>query len=206
LKLTVQMSEKSDNLGLQGGQNVAAEKSKRAEKINILNLLWLFSPLVSFVFIRQQWEARLLAITGSLIIGNTILFYYGLNPYFNFAKGSYFPVGRKIYQQIVQWTFRIATISLAIWMLLFLCAPIVSDCSVCFVHGKSRLLRVEGQIIDNNFNFGMFFLGQDLRISDNYKLDQHYMASYFFTTPKIGKRYKLIIAPRSKMVLDWSEE
>ena len=183
------------------------KKSKHSRIKTAASFIWICLPLVSFVFIKPEWEARLIAVTGSIVIGNILLFYYGFKPKFNFAAADgTTPVGRELWQRIVQWVSRGLTLGLACSMCYFWTMPMIKDCVGGLGQGNSYLLEIKGEIIENKFNWGMFFLCQELRISDHRKLDEDHFAPYFLSLAQQGKTYRLLVAPKSKMILDWWQE
>jgi len=91
-------------------------------------------------------------------------------------------------------------------MLYFVTTPVVTDCAAGIREGRTYLLEIKGQVQDNSFNFGMFFLLQDLRIVDGPRLDKKYMAVYFGHLARVGASYKFLVAPKSGIVLDWEKK
>lgn len=186
--------------------NATTSRTLQKKRLQLLlNVLIGLSPVVSFLFVRPEWVARLVAITGSFLIFSFLLCFYCFNPKTNFSWTEP-KLGHEKAWQIKEWILRIIVIVFAVSLLKFLVLPEIWDCFQVVQKGRPQLLELQGTVQRNHFTLGAYFLGQNLIVVDD--KNREYILSLYFSQQfaRIGVRYKFLIMPKSKIILEWASE
>ena len=139
-------------------------KITRKERISALrNLLLCSLPLIFFAIIKTHWIARLLAVSGSCLIANGLLFYHGFKPAVNLRDNKN-KIDFTLTKQQTEYRKNIAKgIAISAGMILLtMNIRFFADWFGVCSQGKPYLLEVEGRVKDNNMYMGSFFLDQGL--------------------------------------------
>jgi hypothetical protein len=184
---------------------------ERRRKINWkwINLMCLAAPLLSFVFIKQDWLARLIAVNGVNVVISIIVLNYGLNPKCHIlGTRGYFAVHKVSDEKKkrIEFFWRIPTTIFGIAMLWFVMRPLIAD-DIQFAHqGSTYAKHVEGRVANNETMYAAYFLFQGLRINEDGQQSEHsYTALFCNRIARLGRTYSFIIAPKSGLVLDFQE-
>jgi len=188
--------------------DVSILKSTKAKK-RLVVLLCLAAPLLSFVFIRPEWGARLVADTTLIIIINILIFNYGLNPRSRILwSGGYAKVHKHSERRdrITEFVGRCLIVIFGLGFLYFITRTIAYDAFQVARQGPAYVLQIEGRVIKNDTLFGLYFVKQSLLVTKEGKLpgDSH-QALLFSRIAHQGKTYSLVIAPKSGVILDFTE-
>ena len=174
-------------------------------RIKVLrNVTLCFVPLLTFFFVRQEWLARLLAVSGFYGVINLIVFFYGLNPKSNFIS----PKSRvAIYgtQQEKQFKNNIAkgiAVSAGCVLFFYLNLQLIQDCIGSIKQGRPYLMEIEGRVIGNNKTFGTYFFNQNIDIVDTENKTHSFSATFYPKIFKDGRTYHFLVAPKSNRILD----
>ncbi|HTR43262.1 MAG TPA: hypothetical protein VMH87_16745 [Pseudomonadales bacterium] len=180
-----------------------AKASPKKSKLRKYTWLVVFVvPLLSFLFIKEEWKSRLVAITGYLLLINICAFIWGLNPKANFSKTRP-KEGQERRWLIKERIVRILVICFAIFFLYFCTYPEVTESMGVIHNGRASLLQTEGKVQEVHFDYGMFFLYQTIVIEDK-RGWRHDFSAFFFGSPaKIGTTYDFLTMPKSKIILEW---
>ena len=165
--------------------------------------LVIFFPLLSFLIIKETWEARLVALSGYLLLLTISVFVWGLNPKAAFSNTNP-KKGHELRWLIKERILRVLALIAALLILYFVTYPEMKEGWHVIHFGRSYLLQKEGKVVGNNFNFGAFFLYQTVVVTDKRGSQDDFSAYFFFEPAKVGKTYEFLIMPKTKIILDWS--
>jgi hypothetical protein len=181
------------------------KQSKLLKSKKLRNILICSAPLLSFIFIQPEWLARLLAVTGCFTAFNILLFIYSLNPKTIFLIPRLARKGTEWDKRNIPRIIRVVVTLFACFMVWFVDKPTISDCIGVARNGRSYLLEIDGQVHANDLIFGAFFLIQNLSVTKSSELGGYSFTAVF--QPRIahvGKAYHFLVAPKSTLVLDWT--
>jgi len=169
-----------------------------------LYFLLCFSPLFSFVVIKPEWVARLVAVEGFILFASAIPFWYGFNPKTNFIwKRSKWARQTERTQRFGQRLFRMLTILFGCFILWFITVPVTNDCIRVIREGEKCLIHLQGQVTGDTFRFGTYFFYQSIYISENGQPTGIPYGALFF--PRYlgdrGQLQRFLITPKSQLVL-----
>jgi hypothetical protein len=171
-------------------------------------LLCLFAPLLSFIFIKPDWLARLAAVNGFSLVLTTLVFIYGLNPKSRMlGKRAYLHKVSDPKKKKIEYFMRGIVVLFGTGLLWFMIKPLAYD-DIQFVRqGLAYAKNVDGSLAtDNDTVRGMYFLYQGLTIKkDGQQAGNLYTAPFFTRFVYSGRKYHFIIAPKSNVVLDFQE-
>jgi hypothetical protein len=153
--------------------------------------------------VRQQWEARLLAITGSVAIANMLLLWNGLNSKKQLLDfNARYLVGKSHEQKkYIDNLCKGVLISAGFLCFFALTLPLLEDCVGVSRCGELYLIKVEGRVYDNDMMFAPYFIQQTVFFSDQNYNSHSYAAIYFQHSIKCGKSYQFLIAPHGRIIL-----
>jgi hypothetical protein len=174
-------------------------------KLYWLLLLALTAPCLSFALIRTGWLARLIGVTLFWIIIEILLLLYGFHPKseFIYAKGKIARIGSDRTKQNARRVIRILVICSAMCVLCFLVVPILTDCFGVIHHGRPYIVQMRGRVAENNI-FLFNTLNQNiLVVRDGQSSGDVYIAPFFLRIARYGTTNVFLIAPKSKIILDW---
>ena len=183
--------------------NTKESKNSKAKKR--LVFLLCFTPLISFVVVKPEWLARLIAVAGCIVMLNALIFWYGFNPKTNFIwKRSKWARQTERTQRFGQRFFRTLTILFGCSILWFVTVPVLIDCLKISRDGEKCLVHLQGQVTSDEFRFGAYFVVQHLWISENNIPTGDVYGAFCF--PRyLGNREQLqqfLITPNAKLVLE----
>ena len=185
-------------------------KSLKAKK-KIRNILICLAPLLSFIFIQPEWLARLLAVTGFFLLANILLFIYGLNPKTGFSIAEP-PTGRKETEKEKRDRYapriiKVLAVLSGILLLWFVTIPTIRDCMGVIQKGHSYLTEIEGKVLNNQGVFGTRSVMQSFTIVEKDNTSGNsYSAVFFCRIAREGETYHFLVAPKSTLVLDWTDD
>jgi hypothetical protein len=168
------------------------------------NIPLCFIPLLTFVFVKEEWLARLIAVSGFYCIINLIVFFYGFNPKSNFIS----PKSRvALYgtQQEKQFKNNIAKgifVSFGLVLFFYLNLSLIEDCIGSIQHGRSYLEEVKGRVVSNNMTFGAYAFNQNINIVDTNNQLRSFSATFYPRIFKDNMTYVFLITPKSNRILD----
>jgi hypothetical protein len=182
-------------------------KSSRAKVVR--NVILCLSPLLSFAFVEPEWVARLVAITGCAGMINLLILTHGLNPRTGFAIAPPPADGKETEKEKrdrrAPRVIKVLAILFGVLMFWFLTIPTIRDCIGVIHKGRSYLIEVEGKVLDNQGVFGTRTITQGFIIVEKGNTSGNpYSAVLFRRIAREGKTYRFLIAPESKIVLDWN--
>jgi len=181
-----------------------ALKIYHSEKVKALrNILLCLSPLIFFALINSDWIARLLAVSGSFMVLNGLLFYNGFNPAVNLLniKSKYYLNSTKQQREFRNNTYKGVLIVVGV-LLLVRNIYFLIDCLGVYEQGKPFLFEINGRVKHNNMIFGAYFFDQSLVFEEENGSNIACHAIYYPHVFAYGKVYKLHIAPNSNVILD----
>src|ERR1700722_20971399 len=187
------------------------EKMKASKRITIrpkwIGLLCLFAPLSSFIFIKPDWLARLVAVNGFSLVLTTLVLIYGLSPRFHMLGKRGYLSGPKFSERTkmrIEYFMRGIVVLFGTGLLWFMIKPLVYDDIQFACQGLAYAKNVDGSLAaDNDTVRGMYFLYQGLLIKkDGQQMGYLYSAPFFTRFVYSGRKYHFIIAPKSSVVLD----
>jgi hypothetical protein len=189
-----------------GTEGTAKLQSRRRTGWRIM-LACLAIVVLSFVLIRPEWAARLTATALLLGFATIAMLVYGFNPKSEFLhhKSKIARCGSERTKRIARRVIRCLTIIWTAFILIVWTFPVVRDFVDIVIHGRSHLVEVTGRVRSNEFIFGLYFVNQDLFIiKQGERFGRDYQATFFPRLARVGKTYTFVVAPRSGMVLDWT--
>jgi hypothetical protein len=178
--------------------------TKRSWGLFLLSLLTI--TLLCFAFLRPDWLARLVAVAAFWLIGDIALLIYGFHPKseFLYARSKIARVGSERAKRNARRVLRILTVVFGFFILVLVVVPVMADCIGVARSGPAYLLQLRGQVTDNNILLGTYFLNQDvLIIKQGDHSGESHLAMFFPRVAQHGTTYWFMIAPTSKLVLDW---
>jgi hypothetical protein len=186
---------------------------ERRTKINWkwINLACLAAPLLSFIFIKPDWSARLVAVNGVIFVFNIIVLNYGLNPKCHIlgtGKWGYFAVHKvsEEKKKKIEFFWRIPIVLFGIGMLFFCIRPLIYDDVQFARQGLAYAKHVEGRVASNNMIFATYFIKQGLLVKkDGQWAGNSYTALFFNRIAHLGKTYSFTVAPKTGLILDFHE-
>jgi hypothetical protein len=161
---------------------------------------------LSFALVKPEWAGRLTAVTLFLGLVTVALLIYGFHPNSEFLhhKSKIARCGSERTKRVARWIIRSLVIAGAVCLLAFGTVPITQDCVQVLVQGRPYLLEVRGRVHSDDFIFGLYFLHQDILVIKEGEQSGHGYGAFFFPRlARVGNTYQFLIAPRSRMVLDW---
>jgi hypothetical protein len=185
--------------------------SKRIKtRLKWIGLLCLFAPLLSFILIKPDWLARLVAVNGFSLVLTTLVLIYGLNPKSRIlGKRGYYSEHKVLDQKKkkLEYFLRGIVVLFGIGLLWIMIKPLVYDDIQFARQGLAYAKNVDGSLAaDNNTVRGMYFLYQGLVIKkDGQQAGDAYSAVFFTRFVYLGRKYHFIIAPKSGAVLDFED-
>ena len=180
---------------------------KRASPIGKLIFLTSIAlPVLCLTVIRPVWVGRLSAVASCLSFLTLVMLVAGFHPRAEFLhrKSKIARTGSERVKRNARRIIRGLVILTGICFLLLVDRPILEDCLGALRKGKPSLLEFDGTVRKNDFILGLYFANQSLIIKDDEKSDG-YTALFFPRLARIGRTYRFVVAPKSKLVLDWSE-
>jgi hypothetical protein len=178
--------------------------TKRAWRLLFFSLVTTI--LLCFTVLRPGWLARLAAVAFFWVVVDAALLIYGFHPKseFLYARGKIARVGSERTKRNSCRTLRSLTILFGLSIFILIVIPVMADCIGIVRSGPAYLLQLKGQVADNNILLGTYFLNQDvLVIEQGEHSGNSHMAMFFPRIARHGDIYWFMIAPRSKLVLDW---
>jgi len=177
-------------------------------RLKWLGLVCLFAPLSSFIFIKPDWLARLVAVNGFSLALTILVFIYGLNPKSHMlGKRAYLHKVSDPKKKKIEYIMRGIVVLFGTGLLWFIIKPLICD-DIQFVRqGLAYARNVDGSLAaDNSTIRGMYFLYQGLIIKrDGQQVGNSYSALFFTRFVHLGREYHFIIAPKSGVVLDFED-
>ena len=176
------------------------------QKLQKIILIAFVSPLLSFVFIKPEWLARFVATTGFSIVAPIAILVFGLTIKAKIAGGSgYFakPRPEKTGRNIV-FFWRALIVIFGLFMFYVGTIPTLYDAFQLTRQGEIYLKQVKGRVVENSSPSGMYFLHQGLAVEIK-KGEQYenFNAIFLLRHANLGQTYTFLIAPKSRMVLDF---
>ena len=178
---------------------------KTSSKGKLIFLTNLALPVLCLVFIRPEWAGRLVAVAACFLFLTVVLLVYGFRP-----RSEFLHRNSKLARSKSDRTKRNArrvirgmVILSGVFLLVLVDRPILEDCASAIRLGRSCLVETRGRVDDNDMIFGLYFLKQSLIIKEAQRSDG-YTAMFFPRLARVGTTYDFLIAPKSKVVLDWS--
>jgi hypothetical protein len=173
-------------------------------------LLCLFAPLLSFIFIKPDWLARLVAVNGYSLALTILVFIYGLNPKSHMlGKPGHYSEHKDLDRKKKKTAYfmRGLVILFGIFYVCSVIRPLIYDDIQFARQGLAYAKNVDGSLAgDNDTIRGMFFLYQSLLIrKDGQQMGDRCSALFFTRFVYSGRKYHFIIAPKSGVVLDFQE-
>jgi hypothetical protein len=102
---------------------------------------------------------------------------------------------------------KVLAILLGVLLFWFVTIPTIRDCSGVIQKGHSYLAEIDGKVLDNQGVFGTRFLEQSFIIVEKGDTSGNsYSAVFFRRIAHEGETYHFLIAPNSKIVLDWTND
>jgi hypothetical protein len=187
------------------------KESKVLKSKKLRNILICSAPLLSFIFIQPEWLARLLAVSGFFMLVNILLLIYGLNPK-NGLSIAQPPTGRKEIEKEKRDRYaprvvKVLAILSGILILWFLTIPTARDCMGAIQKGRSYLTEIEGKVLNNQGIFGTRSVMQSFTIVEKGNTSGNsYSAVFFRRIAHEGETYHFLVAPKSALVLDWTND
>ena len=193
---------------------------KTSSKGKLIFLTNLALPVLCLVFIRPEWAGRLVAVAACFLFLTVVLLVYGFRP-----RSEFLHRNSKLARSKSDRTKRNArrvirgmVILSGVFLLVLVDRPILEDCASAIRLGRSCLVETRGRVDDNDMIFGLYFLKQSLNIISIFGLyflkqsliikeaqrSDGYTAMFFPRLARVGTTYDFLIAPKSKVVLDWS--
>jgi hypothetical protein len=162
-------------------------------------------PIVCLVFIRPVWAGRVVGVSSCLSFLTIVMLVAGFHPEAEFlhGKSKIARIGSERAKRTARRVIRFLVVLMGLFFLLFVDRPVLQDCVGLICHGRSYLLDVDGTVRKNDFMFGLYFANQSLIIQDEEKSDG-YTAPFFPRLAQVGRTYRFVVAPRSRLVLDWT--
>lgn len=169
----------------------------------------LVGPHIIIPCLKPEWLGRLVGVTTVFFSVNMILVIYGCHPRskFIYPKSKIARMGSDRTKRNAGLLLRGLVIASGFWWLFVMTIPMIKDCIGVASHGHSYLIEVEGQVADNKIIFGLSFIQQNILISteDRLQTQRSHTALYFLRVARRGQRYQFLIAPNSRVVLDWHD-
>lgn len=173
-----------------------------------IGLLCLFAPLSSFIFVKPDWLARLIAVNGFGLALTFLVFIYGLNPRSHLlGKRAYLHKVLDPKKKKIEYILRSIVVLFGAGLLWFIIMPLICDDIQFARQGLAYAKNVDGSLAaDNDTLRGMCFLYQGLLIKkDGQQAGDLYSAVFFTRFAHSGRKYHFIIAPKSGVVLDFED-
>ncbi len=168
-------------------------------------LLCLAAPLLSFIVIKPDWLARLVAVNGVLLVFTVFIFNYGLNPRCRILGNYGYFSEHKVSEQKkkkMEFFWKIPIVLFGIGLVCFVIKPLIFD-DLQFAHqGSTYAKYVEGRVAKNDTLYAAYFLFQGLSIGEDGHL---YTALFCNHIAHPRKTYRFTIAPKSGLILDFEE-
>ena len=168
----------------------------------IIPILFLL-PLLSFVLLRREWLARLVASTCFGTIATINVLIYGLNPK-SVIIGAKTPIKS---ERAKRNTGIVARAIIVVFGLLLLCVwslPALYDSLQYCRHGSPYLKQIRGRVTSNSSPFGMYFLIQGIKVETRDGEQRENCDAIFLPRhANLGQTYVFLIAPKSTMLLDF---
>jgi hypothetical protein len=164
-------------------------------------------PLLSFIVIKPDWLARLIAVNGFIFVFNIIILNYGLNPQCHILGTRGYFAAHKVSEEKkkrMEFFWRIPVVLFGIGMLCFGIRPLIYD-DIQFAHqGLGYAKYVEGRVTNNDTMYAAYFLGQGVYVKEDNQQGEHLYTAFFCNSiAHLGKTYRFIIAPRTGLILDF---
>jgi hypothetical protein len=174
-----------------------------------IGLLCLAAPLLSFIVIKPDWLARLVAVNGVFLVLTVLVFNYGLNPRCRILGNyGYFSVHKVSEQKKKKMEFfwRIPIVLFGIGLVCFVIRPFIYD-DIQFAHqGSTYAKNVEGRVAKNDTLYAAYFLFQSLLVKkDGQQMGNSYTAIFCNRIAYPRKTYRFTIAPKTGLILDFEE-
>jgi hypothetical protein len=172
-------------------------------------LLCLAAPLLSFVIIKPDWLARLVAVNGVFLVVTILVFNYGLNPRSRIiGKWGYKMVYKSTPQRdrITEIVGRCLIVLFGIYWLLFCEKPLICDDIQFARQGSIYAKYVEGRVAQNDTLYAAYFLKQGVLVEEDGQQTKHLYTGIFcnrIAHPR--KTYRFTIAPKSGLILDFEQ-
>lgn len=167
----------------------------------------LVGPHLILPWLKPEWLGRLVGVTTVFLSVNMLLVIYGCHPKseFIYSKSKIARKGSDRTKRNVGILLRGLVIASGIWWIFVMTIPMIKDCIGVASHGRSYLIEVKGQVEDNKIMFGLSFIQQNILISteDKFQMQRSHAALYFPRVARRGQSYQFLIAPNSRVVLDW---
>jgi len=168
-------------------------------------LLCLAAPLLSFIVIKPDWLARLVAVNGFSLVMIILIFNYGLNPRSRIiGKWGYKMVYKNTPRRdrITEIIVRCLIVLFGIFWVVFCERSLIYD-DIQFAHqGSTYAKYVEGRVTKNDTMYAAYFLFQGLSVEEDGHL---YTALFCNHIAYPRKTYRFTIAPKSGLILDFEE-
>ncbi len=178
----------------------------RLSKRTVLLLAAVTAPFLSLVLIRPEWVGRLTGVAFFCTFVGVATLIYGLHPKSAFLhrKSKFARSGSIQVKRNAQRVIRGLVILGGCFFLIFVTRPVLEDCFQTLQQGKPYLMQTTGRVSGNEFIFGLYCVKQSLIIKEETRSDG-YIALFCPRLARVGRTYHFLIAPKSKVVLDWSE-
>jgi hypothetical protein len=161
---------------------------------------------LSFVFIRPEWLARFVAITGFSLVAPIAILVFGLTIEAKIAGGGgYFakPRPERNGKNIV-FVYRAIIVIFGLFMFYVGTIPTLYDAFQLTRQGGIYLKQIQGRVTNNSSPFGMYFFSQGLKVEiQKGEKNENCEAIFLPRHANLGQTYKFLIAPKSGMVLDY---
>jgi hypothetical protein len=173
-------------------------------------LMCLLAPTLSFIFIKSEWLARLVAVNGFSFVMTVLVFIYGLNPRTRMlGKRGYYSQHKVLSpkKKKIEYFMRAIVILYGVFMLIAVIRPLIDD-DIQFVrHGLAYAENVDGCLagdIDSARTGSFIYQGLPIK-TDGQQTVTRYPAVFFTRSVHWGKRYHFIIAPKTGLVLEFED-
>jgi hypothetical protein len=168
-------------------------------------LLCLAAPLLSFIVIKPDWLARLVAVNGFSLVMIILIFNYGLNPRSRIiGKWGYKMVYKNTPRRdrITEIIVRCLIVLFGIFWVGFCERPLIYD-DIQFAHqGSTYAKYVEGRVTKNDTMYAAYFLFQSIYVEGNGHL---YTALFCNQIAHPRNTYRFTIAPKTGLILDFEK-
>ena len=197
--------------GLDPFMNKSVNRKPSFFSKKIFNVVLCLLPLLCFVFFKTEWMARLIAVAGCFGMLNTLLFISGLNNKVGFSvpppPSDRKETEKKRRDRNAPRVVKVVTIIFACLLFWFFIKPVIEDCIGVIQSGYPYLFQLEGTVRNNQGVFGMRSVLQNFVVVEKGKdSGKLYSAVFFRKMAKDGRAYHFIIAPKSKIVLEWEDK
>jgi hypothetical protein len=180
---------------------------RKFTKTKKIILISLAVPLLSFILIRPDWLARLVADTAYCVVVTVVVFFFAFRSY---PK----PDPQKMIVKVSESEMKTRTLVVRSLIAAFGCLCVYGDYLQLYDsfqvmrHGSSYLFKCEGRVTKNDSLYGIYMVEQSVSIEWNegsQVFRNSFAASLFPRIAHHGKTYSFIIAPKSGQVLDFQE-